>query len=161
MYDRLQSQSQGRNLIQLGVVLLLFGLPATLVLLGRMPVTMEMADQVDACINGIFLILLGLVWSSLKLPHSWRLVVFRLTLYGTLFKWLALLLLIWWVAQDSWVSPSAGNFLAFTLHDILLSLAWFFLIIAVIVGCLLAAYAVHRSRMAPIHGLGERSPPVT
>ena len=161
MYDTMRSQSQGRSLIQLGVVLLLFGMPTALLLLGRMHTTMEMVDHVDAWINGIFLIVLGLIWSHLKLPHPWRVIVYRLTLYGTLIKWIGLLTLVWWIVQGGLAVVPTGTFVAFLLHDILLSLGWFFLVVAVIAGTLLAAYAAHKYRLKGVDALGERQPPVT
>jgi hydroxylaminobenzene mutase len=160
MYDREKRQSQGQSLIQLGVVLLLFGLPAALVVLGRMPVTTEMVDHSDACINGFFLIMLGLLWSHLKLINPWRSLVYRLTLYGTLIKWTGLLSLVWWMSREEAQIRSSALSMAFLLRDVLFSLGWFMLVVFLIVVCLVAANAAHRFRMQRPGHIQERQPPI-
>ena len=160
MYDRMQSQSEGQSLIQLGVVLMLFGLPAALVVLGRMQVTMEMVDHSDACINGFMLIMLGLLWSHLRLSNPWRILVYRLTLYGTSIKWIGLLSLVWYASQADPALPSSAASMAFLLHDILFSLGWFLLVVVLIGGCLLAAHATRKYRMERLAGVEGRQPPV-
>jgi hypothetical protein len=156
MYKRLQCESQGQGLIQLGVILLLFGLPVVLVLLGRMHPTLEMINHADACINGLFLITLGLIWSHLKLPSRWRLLVYRLMFYGTLIKWIALLSLVWWFVQGG---PALTRIDTYILHDVLIGLGWFFLAAALIVGCLLAVNLSCRYRTDRVGDIAERPPP--
>ena len=132
----MQSHSQGQNLVQLGLVLLLLGLPAALVFLGRLDQTAGRLDHRDACLNGIFLISLGLTWSRLKLSQAWRDIVFRLALYGTLTKWITSLVLVCWVAEGSLFSATPGQ-LSLLVQDSWLNLSWLFLVIASIVGFLL------------------------
>ena len=156
MYDRLYSRSQGQSLIQLGTVLLMFGLPAVLVLLGRMHPNLQMINHADACINGLFLITLGLIWSHLRLPSRWRLLVYRLMFYGTLIKWIALLSLVWWLTQEG---PGLSMTETYILHDVLIGLGWFFLAAALIVGYLLAVNLSCRYRTDRVGDIAERPPP--
>ena len=151
----MQSHEQSRYLIQLGLVLLLFGLPVMLVFLGRMDTTREVVNELDACVNGAFLISLALIWPRLKLPDSVRNVLFRATFYGSLIKWVAELLLLCWFA-GAYLSPPERNPLHLLAQDTLLKLSWSFLLIAVIAGGLLTACGSYKTRIGQKGTHGER-----
>jgi len=159
MHAKDQIQSQGRSLIQFGVVLLLLGLPAVLVLLGRIPGTADMIDHGDVCINGAMLVFLGLIWSRLHLRRGWYVILFRLTFFATLTKWLGLLLLLAWLARDDAQGVANSTFESLRLDDPLIGLCWSFLAFILVIACVLAVHLSIRYWLERAGGLGERRPP--
>ncbi len=105
--DRLQS-GLGHRLLQLGVVLFLLGLLTGFVTPMMENPRMGLASHVQGVINGMLLVLLGLLWSRLLLGRMALLVLFWLALYGTFANWLATLLAAWWGAGRLMPIAAAG-----------------------------------------------------
>jgi (hydroxyamino)benzene mutase len=84
----LKEQQSGR-LIYFGMFLfflaLLVGLGAPLLANPRLGISCH----VEGVLNGIFLIILGLIWGRLALSARWLVITFWLSLYGTFSNWLA------------------------------------------------------------------------
>jgi hydroxylaminobenzene mutase len=87
----LKEQQSGR-LIFSGMFLfflaLVVGLGAPLLANPRLGISCH----VEGVLNGIFLIIVGLIWSRLALSERWLTITFWLSIYGTFSNWLGYLI---------------------------------------------------------------------
>lgn len=87
----LQEQQSGR-LIFFGMFLfflaLVVGLGAPLLANPRLGISCH----VEGVLNGVFLIILGLIWNRLALSGRWLMITYLLSIYGTFSNWLAYLI---------------------------------------------------------------------
>lgn len=67
---------------------------------------MGLASHLEGVMNGMFLVILGLVWPRLSLPHVWLAVTFWLFVYAAFANWMATLLAAAWGAGA--LMPIAG-----------------------------------------------------
>ena len=84
-------EQQSERLIFTGMFLfflaLVVGLGAPLLANPRLGISCH----VEGVLNGIFLIILGLIWNRLALSGRWLKITFWLSIYGTFSNWLAYL----------------------------------------------------------------------
>jgi hydroxylaminobenzene mutase len=59
---------------------------------------MGLASHLEGVMNGMFLVILGLVWPRLGLSHAWLVVTFWLIVYAAYANWVATLLAAAWGA---------------------------------------------------------------
>jgi hydroxylaminobenzene mutase len=59
---------------------------------------MGLASHLEGVMNGMFLVILGLVWPRLGLSHAWLVVTFWLIEYAAYANWVATLLAAAWGA---------------------------------------------------------------
>jgi hydroxylaminobenzene mutase len=53
---------------------------------------MALSSHLEGVMNGMFLVLIGLIWHKLKLSAKWLNITFWLALYGTFANWAAILI---------------------------------------------------------------------
>lgn len=82
---------QSDRLIFLGVLLFLLGLIIGLLAPAFANPRMGVSSHIEGVLNGIFLILLGLIWHRLDLSEKWMKITFWLAVYGTFANWFGLL----------------------------------------------------------------------
>ncbi|MEW6323128.1 MAG: hydrogenase [Acidobacteriota bacterium] len=97
----------GHRLLQLGVVLFLLGLLVGFAIPALPSPRMGLTSHLEGVMNGLFLIVLGLVWPRLALSPRLLDATFWLALYGTFANWLATLLAAMWEAGG--MMPVAGQ----------------------------------------------------
>lgn len=85
-------------LLQLGIVLFLLGLLTGFVIPKFKNPRMGLSSHLEGVLNGMFLVVLGLLWQKLNLSATWLMVTFGLAIYGTFANWLATLLAALWGA---------------------------------------------------------------
>lgn len=83
---------QSNRLIFLGIILFFLGLIVGLIVPLLANPRMGVSSHVEGIMNGIFLILLGLIWHRIELSDRWLKITFWLSLYGTFANWLGVLL---------------------------------------------------------------------
>jgi len=93
-------------LLQLGILLFLIGLVTGLVVPRLSNPRMGLASHLEGVLNGMFLVVLGLLWPRLHLSTGWLTVTFWLAIYGTFANWLATFLAALWGAGK--LMPIAG-----------------------------------------------------
>jgi hydroxylaminobenzene mutase len=96
------------RLIQLGFLLFLVGLLTGFVVPVLANPRMGLSSHLEGVLNGIFLIVLGLVWSRLDLGEVMKATTFWLSMYGTFANWAATLLAAIWGAGLSSMPIAAG-----------------------------------------------------
>ncbi|XVJ67251.1 MAG: hydrogenase [Lacibacter sp.] len=83
---------QSRQLIFLGLLLFLLGLITGLIVPFFKNPRMGLSAHLEGVMNGMFLILLGLLWNKLLLGTKLLTLSFRLALYGTFANLVAIIL---------------------------------------------------------------------
>lgn len=98
--------SPDRALIQSGVALFLIGL-LTGFAIPLLPVPrLGLSSHLEGVMNGLFLLVLGLIWQRLALTKLLGTVTFYAAIFGTFANWLATLLSALWGAAS--MMPIAG-----------------------------------------------------
>jgi len=81
-------EKQSNKLILLGMLLFFLALITGVIapLLGNP--RLGISSHVEGVLNGIFLIVLGLIWNKVTLSERWMGITFWLSIYGTFANWL-------------------------------------------------------------------------
>jgi (hydroxyamino)benzene mutase len=91
MKNELQSKKQASNLLFAGFLLFLLGLITGLIVPVFASPRLAVSGHIEGVLNGIFLIVLGLVWHKLALSGGALKTTYWLVLYGTFANWFAML----------------------------------------------------------------------
>jgi len=86
-----QTKKQASNLLFLGFLLFLLGLITGLIVPVFANPRLAVSGHIEGVLNGIFLIVLGLVWHKLALSDRLLKTTYWLALYGTFANWFAML----------------------------------------------------------------------
>ena len=86
-----QKKDQSDRLIFLGILLFLLGLIVGLIVPLLANPRMGLSSHLEGVMNGMFLVLLGLIWNRLMLPPKWLKITFWLAIYGTFVNWFGIL----------------------------------------------------------------------
>lgn len=89
MENTSHKKRQSDRLLFLGVLLFLFGLIIGLFIPMMTNSRMGLSAHLEGIMNGMFLVILGLIWNKLVLNDKWLTSAFWLTLYGTFANFMA------------------------------------------------------------------------
>ena len=131
---------QSDRLVFYGFLLFLLGLIVGLFIPMMANPRMGLSSHIEGIMNGMFLIILGLIWSRLALSTKWLKITFWLSIYGTFANWLGILIaaifnagkVLTVAAEGQEGSPIAEGIIGFLL--ISLSLAMIIISVAVLIG---------------------------
>lgn len=133
------NQAKSDKLILLGLILFLIGLIIGLSVPILQNPRMGLSAHLEAITNGMFLMILGLIWQRIVLPSKWLTIVYSLLVYGTLANVTAVMLAA--ITGFGKMMPIAGgkegtnpveSIISFLLVS--LALAMLFVLSAVIIG---------------------------
>lgn len=96
-------------LLVLGLGLFLLGLLTGLVVPKMRNPRMGVASHLQGMTNGPFLMVVGLAWHRVDLPHAWGIVAVVLLVFGTYANWLATQLAAAWGAGFKFAPGAAGE----------------------------------------------------
>ena len=140
----------GARLLQLGAVLFLAGLLTGLAVPATANPRMALASHLEALMNGIFLLVLGLIWGRLQLSPRVLTVAFWLAVYGGFANWSATLLAAIWPAGSA-MMPMAGQGHAGTsFEELILKVLLVTLSVAMISVCVVVIFGLRHQPAA--HG---------
>lgn len=91
MKNPILQQRQSNNLIFYGILLFLLGLIVGLFLPLMANPRMGLSSHIEGVLNGMFLVILGLIWHKVALSGKWLKITFWLSIYGTFANWLGML----------------------------------------------------------------------
>jgi len=91
MEKSLLIENQGNKLIFYGILLFFFGLIVGLFVPLMANPRMGVSSHLEGIMNGIFLVVLGLIWGKIKLSDKWLKITFWLSVYGTFANWFGIL----------------------------------------------------------------------
>lgn len=109
MHDNFSAPSAGYRLVQFGVLLFFAGLLTGFVIPFMENPRIGLSSHLEGVLNGIFLMVLGLVWPRLNLGMRTERVAFSLALFGTFANWIATLLGGIWGAGGMMPIASGGQ----------------------------------------------------
>lgn len=134
------------TLFTLGLVLFLLGLLTGFAVPALQNPRMGLSSHLEGVLNGIFLVLLGLLWPHIHLPYAWGVAAVVLVAYGAYANWLTTLLAAAWGAGHRNMPIAATDHVAsapkeFVVRFLLVSLSLSITagVVIFIVGVLLAA----------------------
>lgn len=130
------------RLLFFGMLLFLFGLLVGLAIPALANPRMGLASHLEGVMNGIFLIVLGLVWNRLALSEKWLKVTYGLILYGTFANFFAVLLAA--ITGAGSMMPLAGGVEGATWQEVIISSLLITLALAMIVVCTLVLKGLYR-----------------
>ncbi|MGM0621251.1 MAG: hydrogenase [Bacteroidota bacterium] len=84
-------KKQAENLLFLGFLLFLLGLITGLIVPAFASPRLAVSSHIEGVLNGIFLVVLGLVWHKLALSGKALKITYWLALYGTFANWFGIL----------------------------------------------------------------------
>ena len=91
MEPSILQKHQSDKLIFLGVLLFFFGLIVGLVVPLFANPRIGVSSHIEGVLNGMFLIVLGLIWHKVALADKWLKITFWFALYGTFANWFGML----------------------------------------------------------------------
>lgn len=135
-------RSSRRRLLQLGITLFLLGLLTGLAVPALANPRMALASHIEAVMNGTFLVLLGLVWPTLRLSPRLLNVAFWLAVYGAFTNWLATLLAAVWRAGNPMMPLAAQGSVGSPTQELVLKALLVSLALAMIAACVLVLFGL-------------------
>jgi hydroxylaminobenzene mutase len=105
---------------------------------------MGLASHVEAHMNGIFLVVLGLLWPYVKLSQTWESVTVALLIYGAWMNWFATLLAGIWGAGGRMMKLAAPDHVGSGVKEGLIKFLLISLSIADVIGVGLVLWGVLR-----------------
>ncbi|MBN2805857.1 MAG: hydrogenase [Prolixibacteraceae bacterium] len=135
----LQKQLSNK-LLYSGVLLFLLGLITGLIVPILANPRMGVSSHIEGVLNGMFLIILSLIWSKIRLSDRWLKITFWLAIYGTFMNWLGILIasifnggkMLGIMAEGQEGSPVVEGIINFSLMS--LSIAMIIICIAILFG---------------------------
>ena len=131
---------QANRLVFLGVLLFLLGLVVGLIIPILANPRMGLSSHLEGVMNGMFLILLGLIWNKVSLSPKWLKITLWMAIYGTFVNWFGILFaavfdageMLGIVAEGKKGTPLAEGTVTFSLLS--LTVAMLFVCVAILVG---------------------------
>jgi (hydroxyamino)benzene mutase len=121
-------------LFTLGLVLFLIGLLTGLVVPALKNPRMGLSSHLEGVLNGMFLVLVGLLWPHIDLPRALGITAVALIVYSAYANWLAGLLAAAWGAGRRFLPIAAGDHTASAIKEGFVSFLLVSLSLAIVVG---------------------------
>ncbi|HET7706560.1 MAG TPA: hydrogenase [Thermoanaerobaculia bacterium] len=134
----------GHRLLQFGAVLFLLGLLTGLVVPFAANPRMALASHLEGLMNGVFVLVLGLIWPRLNLSAGTLAVAFWLAIFGSLTNWLATLLAALWPAGSAMMPLAGRDYTGTQIQEAVLKVLLISLSMAMITLCVLVIFGLRR-----------------
>ena len=121
-------------LFTLGLVLFLLGLLTGIAVPALKNARMALASHLEGLLNGMFLLLLGLLWPHIHLPDAWGITAVALIVYSAYTNWLATLLAAAWGAGRRLAPIATGDYEASAPKERVVSFLLVSLSLSIVVG---------------------------
>lgn len=92
MEKSILKKAQSDKLMFLGIFLFFLGLIVGLIVPVLSNPRMGVSSHIEGVLNGIFLVILGLIWHKIDLTDRWLRITFWLAIYGTYANWFGILI---------------------------------------------------------------------
>lgn len=129
-------------LFTLGLVLFLLGLLTGIAVPALKNTRMGVSSHLEGVLNGMFLVLLGLLWPHLHLSHAWGIAAVALIAYAGYANWLTVLLAAAWGAGRRFAPIAAGDYEASTAKESVVSFGLVSLSVAIVAGVVIVIVGV-------------------
>lgn len=131
-----------RRLYQLGIILFLMGLLTGFLLPLMENARMGLSSHLEGIMNGLVLIVLGVIWPKLRLGRTAERIAFGLAVFGTYTNWLATLAAGFIGAGASMMPIAAAGFEGSALQEGLIAIALTSLSVAMVVVAVMVLWGV-------------------
>lgn len=121
-------------LFTLGLVLFLLGLLTGFAVPALKNPRMALSSHLEAVLNGMFLVLLGLLWPHIHLPDAWAVTAVVLIVYSAYANWLTALLAAAWGAGRTFAPIATGEHQASAAKERVVSFLLVSLAVSVVAG---------------------------
>jgi hydroxylaminobenzene mutase len=142
MENTILQKWQSDRLLFLGILLFLFGLLIALFIPMMTNPRMGLSAHLEGAMNGMFLVILGLIWDKLLLNDKWLASAFWLTVFGSFANFLAVSIAA--VTGAGKLMPIAGGKEGTFLVEGLISFLLISLALAMIGVCLIVLMGLSR-----------------
>jgi hydroxylaminobenzene mutase len=143
MQENVREKRAAHRLVQLGVVLFLLGLLTGFALPVMANPRMGLSSHLEGVMNGIFLVILGLIWGKLKLGRIGLATAFWLATYGTFVNWATTLLAAFWGAGTS-MPIAAADRQGTILQETIINVGLWSLAVCMVGVCVLVLWGLRR-----------------
>ncbi|MBK7630254.1 MAG: hydrogenase [Ignavibacteriales bacterium] len=109
-----------RKLIRYGIILFFLGLITGFIIPILENPRMALSSHLEATMNGMLLIIFGLIWPKLNLTNKLSKICFSLAIFGTFTNWITTLLASIWGAGSEMMPIAGGNLQGTTLQEIII-----------------------------------------
>ena len=133
------------KLVRHGVILFLLGLLTGFVIPIMQNPRMGLASHLEAVMNGMFLILLGLIWHKLRLSVGALKWGYVLSLFGTYTNWVTNLLAAIWGAGAEMMPIAGGGHQGVAWQEVLIKIGLVSLSFAMVTVCVLVLWGLRTS----------------
>ncbi|HKJ46188.1 MAG TPA: hypothetical protein VJ991_10205 [Balneolales bacterium] len=132
----------GHKLIRYGILLFLLGLLTGFAVESMKNPRMGLSSHLEGTMNGMFLILIGLIWARLRLSNRTQKWAYGLALFGTYTNWATTLLAGIWGAGAA-MMPIAGLHMSGTpWQEILIKFGLISLALAMVIVCVIILWGL-------------------
>lgn len=132
-------------LFTLGLGLFLLGLITGLVIPVLKNPRMGLSSHLEGTLNGLFLIVLGLLWPWVQVTSGWEKAAVALVVYASYANWLATLLAGWWGAGRGMMPIAGGEHMASPVKEFVIKFLLITLSVAIVAGVGIVLFGVVRS----------------
>lgn len=122
----------GRKLVRLGLILFLLGLVTGLLIPVLENPRMGLSSHLEGTLNGMLLILFGLIWDRLNLSEKLLKWTFWLALIGTFTNWFTTLLAAAWGAGSEMMPIAGGDYSGSEIQEIIIKTGLVVLTLAIL-----------------------------
>ena len=113
----MNTSNLGRSLIRYGVLLFFLGLLTGFAIPMMANPRMGLSSHLEGTLNGMLLVLFGIIWPQLRLPDGVLRWGFVLALFGTYVNWLPTFVAGIWGAGAEMMSIAGGDFTGSALQE--------------------------------------------
>jgi hydroxylaminobenzene mutase len=143
MENTVRKKWQSDQLLFLGVLLFLLGLLIGLFIPMMTNPRMGLTAHLEGVMNGMFLVVLGLIWNRLVINDKWLSYTFWLTLYGSFANFLAVTIAA--ITGAGKMMPIAGGKEGTTLEEGIISFLLVSLALAMIAVCCMVLTGLYKN----------------
>jgi hydroxylaminobenzene mutase len=142
MKNNTKSKQYADWLLFLGILLFLLGLLIGLFIPLMTNPRMGLSAHLEGTMNGMFLVILGLIWGKLVLQEKWLTTAFWLTIYGSFANFVAVTIAA--ITGAGKMMPIAGGKEGYSVIEGLISFLLISLSLAMITVCIIILSGLYR-----------------
>lgn len=142
MNNHFAKQMTGRRLVRYGVLLFFLGLLTGLIVQKLANPRMGLSSHLEGVMNGIFLVVLGVIWPRLRLSRLALTITFWLAMYGTYISWATTLAAAAWAAGEAMLPIAALGHKGTALQEAIINLGLSSLVLAMLVTCVIVLWGL-------------------
>jgi (hydroxyamino)benzene mutase len=135
-------QRDGRRLMCYGILLFFLGLVTGLLVPNLANPRMGLSSHLEGLLNGMFLVILGLIWQRLRLSRLLSGIAFWLALYGAYVNWATTLMAAFLGAGATLMPMASLGQKGTPLQELLINVGLVSLSIAILVCCVLVLWGL-------------------